>query len=435
MRPGFLGDCDVAVIGAGLAGSAAAVFAVDRGLSTLVCGDSGQSCFASGLFDLLGAHPADSDRFLADPWEGLEALRRHCPDHPYARLRREQIQSAVAAWLAHLADCGLAYRHQPQRNLLVLTAAGTLKPTYAVPPTVWPGIQALAEGRRALIAGFHGLREFSAHQIAAVAARLWPSLRPVCLDFPDGRPGAERAPELMAMAVVREEVRRRLAEALRQAAADAEVVGLPAVLGRQADERWWRDLQARVGRPIFEIPTLPPSLPGLRLREALTDRMRRSGMDLAVPGRVQRVEIQQRHFHLELVEGHQSRRVLARSLIVATGRFLGGGLTADRQTIREPLLDLPVVQPPHRRDWHRPRFFDPAGHPINRCGLVVDDAFRPLDARGRAVHPRLAAAGTILAGHDWAREKCGSGLAVASAWAAVNTLARELDGKAPRPLA
>ena len=421
------GRFDLAIVGAGLAGCAAAAFAVRRGLSVIVCGDSGESYFASGLFDLLGVHPAQADRFLADPRAGIAALQRDRPEHPYARLSIQGIETAVAAWLDHLAACNLAYRTAAGRNVLVLTAAGTVKPSFAVPQTMWPGVVALAEGRRALVVGFEGMREFSAHQIAAVAARCWPSLMPVCLAFPDGRSGVDRTSEFMAMAMAREEVRQRLAADIRRVAGDAAVVGLPAVLGREPDGRFLRDLEARTGRPVFEIPTLPPSVPGLRLREALLEKMRRDGVDLAVPGRVGKAETDAEGFRLHLVAGPGERWVGARAVVIATGRFLGGGLAADRSKIRETLFDLPVAQPADRHEWHRLGFFDAAGHPVNRCGVVTDARFRPLGRDGRPVHPRLAAAGTILAGHDWAREKCGSGLAVASAYAAVDGLADALS--------
>ncbi len=419
---------DLAVAGAGLAGSAAAAFAAGRGLSTIICGDTGQSYFASGLFDLLGVHPSGAECFLADPWEGIEALRRECPEHPYARVSVKTIQAAVAAWIGHLKNCGLTYCSEAGRNLLVLTAAGTLKPTYAVPETMWPGVAARAEGKKALVVGFEGLREFSAQQIAFVAARSWPGLRPVCLPFPDGRSGADRAPETMAMAMVRQEVRRKLTEDLCRVAGDADLVGLPAVLGREPQGRWWRDLAERIARPVFEIPTLPPSVPGLRLREALQERLRLDGVDRAVPGRIGRIEMADEGFRLRVDPATGAARVLrARSLVLATGRFLGGGLASDRSRIRETLLDIPVIQPDDRRQWHRKRFFDPAGHPVNRCGLNTDGHFRPLGAHGKPIHPRLAAAGVILAGQDWARDKCGSGLAVVSAWAAVNALADSLS--------
>jgi len=65
-------------------------------------------------------------------------------------------------------------------------------------------------------------------------------------------------------------------------------------------------------------------------------------------------------------------------------------------------------------------FLDLRGHPVNRAGLEIDNLFRPLDSSGGAAFERLFAAGSILAHQDWMRMKCGSGLAIGSAYAAVN---------------
>jgi len=49
----------------------------------------------------------------------------------------------------------------------------------------------------------------------------------------------------------------------------------------------------------------------------------------------------------------------------------------------------------------------------------IDDCFRPLDGSEDPAFERLFAAGSILAHQDWKRMKCGSGLAISSAYKAV----------------
>lgn len=120
--------------------------------------------------------------------------------------------------------------------------------------------------------------------------------------------------------------------------------------------------------------------------------------------------------------------IRARAIVLASGRFFGQGLAADRQRIRETLFNLSVYQPPDRAGWHRPDFFDPRGHPINQAGLIVDDQFRPLDESGRPAFTTLYAAGSILAHQDWMRMKCGSGLAIATAYGAVEALMKQMKG-------
>jgi len=50
----------------------------------------------------------------------------------------------------------------------------------------------------------------------------------------------------------------------------------------------------------------------------------------------------------------------------------------------------------------------------------VDDLFRPIGKDGGPVFYNLFACGYILAHQDWMRMKCGSGLAIGTASAAVD---------------
>ena len=86
------------------------------------------------------------------------------------------------------------------------------------------------------------------------------------------------------------------------------------------------------------------------------------------------------------------------------------------------MFDLPVTQPESRTLWHREQFLDPRGHAVNSAGLSVDESFRPLDENGRPMYDNLYAAGSILAGQDWMRMKCGAGLAIATAYKAVQEI-------------
>jgi glycerol-3-phosphate dehydrogenase subunit B len=122
-------------------------------------------------------------------------------------------------------------------------------------------------------------------------------------------------------------------------------------------------------------------------------------------------------------------------VILASGRFLGRGLRAERTRIIETVFGLPVYQASDRASWHREELLDPKGHPIHRAGVEIDDCFRPLADHGGPAYDRLFAAGSILAHQDWIREKCGSGLAVASARAAVTACLKlqNTGEKSPAP--
>ncbi|MBK7472693.1 MAG: glycerol-3-phosphate dehydrogenase subunit GlpB [Betaproteobacteria bacterium] len=433
MTSGRGNSCDVAVIGAGMAGMAAALFAAERGLSCIQVGSGGGILFASGLLDLLGVHPVAEGRLWRSPYAALAALAREQPDNPLARVDPGAIRTAFESFVAALGEAGLAYAPLGGRNRSVLTALGTLKTTFGVPLSMVAGANLLeAPDARppCLLVDFRGLREFSARQIAATLADRWPGLRCQRIDFP----GFEAVPELYAAHLARAlesgETRERTIALIQPLLGDAHAVGLPAVLGLGHSRAVHAAFEAGLGLPVFEIPTMPTSVPGLRLLGALERVMAARGVRRRHLSSVRALARNGNPgtMTLELDGVPGGERLCARAVVLATGRFSGRGLTADRGGVRESLLGLPVQQPASREAWHQRDFLDPSGHAINRAGLRIDAAWRPLDAGGKPAWPRLYAVGSILAGQDWMRAKCGSGLAIATAWAAMEQVADHLGG-------
>lgn len=408
------------VIGAGMAGMAAALFAANRGLSTVLVGESSEVIFSSGLLDLLGVHPIAEQRVWDDPWAALAALRRDTPEHPYARIADNDIRAAFERVVAFLEEAGLPYALGGDRNQRLLTSLGTEKITYTLPRTMATGPLALARKGPCLIMDIRGLKGFSARQIVSARKADWPGIRPVRIEFPGTEKQAEVYTEPLARALEVEEQRETLAAVLDPHVKDVDFVGMPAILGIYRCREVLMHLERRLGVKLFEIPTFPPCIPGLRLKEAFEQRLPERGVRMITGRRVLSARFEGREgFLFEVGASDVQLRVRSKATVLGSGRFLGGGLRSDRRRVRETIFGLPVHQPAGRAQWHRRRFLNPAGHPLNRAGLAVDDRFRPLDAHGRPAHPALFAAGAILAHHDWMRAKCGSGLAIASAYAAV----------------
>jgi glycerol-3-phosphate dehydrogenase subunit B len=425
-------SCDVAVIGAGMAGMAAALFAAERGLTCIQVGNSGGLLFASGLLDLLGVQPVAEGRVWQSPFEALAALALAQPDHPMARVDAQSIRSAFETFVAALGGAGLRYASLGERNRKILTSIGTIKTTFGVPRSMIAGVNALKTRPPCLLVDFRGLREFSAAQIAATLGEHWTGLRHERIEFP----GCEALPELYAAHLARAletgQTRARAIALVKPLLGEARTVGFPAVLGLARSSEVHAAFEAGLGVPVFEIPTMPTSVPGLRLLGALEQLMAARGVRRRHQATVRALAFEgdggTATLHLEGISGGE--RVSARAVVLATGRFSGRGLVADREGVREGVLGLPVLQPSSRAAWHQHDFLDPSGHAINRAGLRVDDAWRPLDAGGKPAWPRLHAVGSILAHQDWMRSKCGSGLAIATAWAAIDQVARELRGTA-----
>ena len=416
-------SCRLMVIGAGMAGSAAALFAARRGISTVQAGLTGETLYASGLFDLYGVAHGSTRELIDDPWQGLKQLKQDHPKHPICRLSTRQIRSAMDVLTSFLGDAGHPYAGYPNKNVRLITPVGTIKRTFRVPVTMWAGVQALEEKAPCLIVDIQGLRGFSAAQIVSTLKPSWPELKAASIDLPwENRLGPKYA-EHIARGLEVEAARRELADTIRPHLGKANYVGLPAILGIHITETVRKDLNQMLGVPVFEIPTMPPAVSGTRLKEAFDIHMPQLGVKSFYHHTVHTIDRRaDGRFVLEVGRTAPETTVVADNVLLATGRFLGKGLVAERKGIREALMDLPVRQPEDRSCWHRASFLDPKGHAINLCGIEVDDRFRPVNPDVQAVYENLYAAGSILAHQDWIRTKSGTGLAVATAYGAIEAM-------------
>ena len=120
------------------------------------------------------------------------------------------------------------------------------------------------------------------------------------------------------------------------------------------------------------------------------------------------------------------------ALVLATGGMAGGGLVGEPEGgIRETILGLPVDGPPIDR-WLGGDPLDPGALPIAAAGLRTDDALRPIDparAQDGPLFDNVRVVGGLLAGQRVMVERCGDGVALASAWRA----AASLSGGASKP--
>lgn len=413
-------ECDVCVIGSGLAGMATALFAAARGLSVAQVGHTGEIIFASGLLDLLSVYPVREKRMWRDPWAAIDKMIGDMNEHPFVHIKKSDIKAAFDEILDILKEAGLPYQRRINRNSDILTAMGTIKRTYAVPHTMWNGVLALEKKPACMIIGIRGLKGFSARQITAALQPGWPNLRAASVSFPDMDQFSEVYTERMANALLLPRNREKFAQIIRPLIKKSKFAGLPAILGLHRTVEIISHIEELVDVPLFEIPTMPPSVPGLRLKEAFERSLRRRNVQYFATNRALKVlPAAEGHFETQIGQNQIEHTVYTKGIILASGRFIGGGLHADRQHIRESIFNLPVYQPANRADWHRRDLLDPRGHLINRAGLKIDRTFRPVDDSGHPVFETLFAAGSILAHNDWKRLKCGAGVAIASAYAAV----------------
>jgi len=408
-------ESEVLVIGGGLAGLTSALAAAHEGADVrLVSYKQSTLRNASGLVDVLGYTP-DGEGPLSDPYDAIPTLPE---EHPYRTVGIAGVREAMSLFDDAVPD----YRgDHTDANALLPTHGGTVKPTARYPAGASAGIA--SDDRDVLLVGFESLVDFDAPRAGAHlnAAGVPFEARGVTVQFPgDLRADATvtRYVKLLdtdSVVTVRGRERpasEALAARVNPEIEDEDRVGFPAILGQDHAGAVRADLERQLGADVFEVPMGPPSLPGLRLEDALFDALDRAGASIETGNPVVDYEGEERIERVFVEKNGARIPNAADQYVLATGGLVGKGVQSERETVYEPVFDCHVPHPGDRYDWFERAAF--GNHPFARFGVPTDDDLRPMDADGRPEFDNLRAAGSVLGGYDFATEKSGSGVSIAT---------------------
>jgi glycerol-3-phosphate dehydrogenase subunit B len=411
---------DTVVVGAGLAGLCAALRLAEQGQRVLIVARGvGATHLAPATVDVLGYL---GDERVESPADSIRKLLERAPGHPYGHVSRDILGASLGWFSERVVHMG--YAGSLQENLLLPTAVGVAKPSALAARTLLGGD--LRAGGRFVFVGFRGFKDFHPSLLAdnLMHARLPLPLTARALELdPPAHLAGDLSGRMLADQFDNHDLSDWLVRSLDHRVEPDERVGFPAVLGVRRVDQTWRDLESGLQRRVFEVSTLPPSVPGMRLFDALTTALRAAGARLVIGANV--VGAKAHDGQIEAVEVASAAGTVshpARSVVLASGGFASGGLELDsRGVTRETVFDLPVAGVPDTQRPHFvPEYFD--AQPLDAAGVAVDELLRPVDSNERPVYMNLHAAGAILAGAVPWKEKSGTGISVATGYAAAQAI-------------
>lgn len=407
---------DVVVVGAGVAGLGAALAARDAGATVLVVGaGAGGSLLAGGAWDVAPLNEGLAEA-LAPPRtlrRAIAEVARTRPHHPYAILDDAPARVAAAHERVLSALGGYRALDLDGHGLLVATDLGLLRRTASAQDTVLD----LAEHRAVVVPALDEIAGWDGTFVASSLDELLGGL---------GEAPRFRACPVAAMATVSA---RRHAHELAQggvalALVDALVAQkdgataalLPALL--PIDREGPRAHVERFGAAVGEVLSSLAGPQGLRLALRIDAALEVAG---CTRGDVPASAVEYDGGDITLVlEGGE--RLDAGAVVLATGKYLGGGLIARGGSPVEALADLPLFH--EGRVESLPSSVDPSGRdprqlfgpdlftggPGWAMGVGYDSKFRALGASGSPASDRLFAAGALLSGVDSSRDGTGLGV-------------------------
>jgi glycerol-3-phosphate dehydrogenase subunit B len=412
---------ELAVVGSGLAALTAARAIQEAGREVVLVWPGLSSLyFVYATVDVLGYPSASGLNPIDDPAEGVAQLIKEQPSHPYARAGLPALQQGVNLVLDWLREAGLVWEGTLARNLLLPTTTGTPKPACLVPASMAAGD--LRRPDPIVLCGFDGYQDFAPELAASNLKRHWvrgggrvTSLRVAAPGY-----GPDRLFTSIDLARSFEDpgFRGEVASRIRdQVSGDGVRVGIPAVLGLTRAEEAYADFEAVLGHPVFEIPTVPPSVAALRLFDRLRKHLQETGVELIWNAPAHDAQVRgSRCTSISLKAAGRDRPVEARAFVLALEDWVDGAFRAGVHLVRDPFFDTVIAEHQLPAERTAESLFSP--QPYAQLGYQLTDRLQPADPSGRPLADNVFVAGGAMAGYDPSGTKSRGGMAIATGYRA-----------------
>ena len=403
---------DVVVVGSGIAGMSAALVAAQCGKKvTLLTHGVGSLAISSGCLDVLGY--VNGTR-VSNPFDGMDLLPA---EHPYSLIGEDSIREAVA-WFMELTRRGdLDFAKAAEGNHNLITVMGTLKPSYLCPDSFNPAY--LEDVHRAVVVTVEDMKDVHPGLIIDQLHRYekYADLELVEAVLPNPMGSAHRniTPLDIARYVETPEGLEWLKNSLAPYAKLYRVFLVPPICGMKHSQQIWNKLCDALNIKLIEMVSIPPGVAGLRLREIFKKALNAAGVYTVENTEVVRAEVEQGACKaLFTMTSAGENRWEADEFIIASGGLLGGGIGTAPGKAWETIFGLSLDMPANTEEWSSPDIF--GSSLFASMGVKANNELKPIDNEGNVLLSNVRFAGRILGGYDFAAEKSGHGVALATGW-------------------
>lgn len=421
---------DVLVIGGGTAACVAAETAVRNGKSvTMLFQNGGHSEISAGTVDILGVIPGEKPLICEDYQEGIAALVKQYPEHIYTKCS-DELDKGIEVLVSLAKEGGYPLIGFGGKNVWVPNMMGTFSINAYVPETMSETVVVPGQQERVLVVGIKGNAAFNA-QAAAVSYQHyqkklngqaeyysteihltgWGDRQKVSdgelADYLDTKNGREEL--IAAIKTLNNNERYHFDKIL-----------FPPVLGYLHYHEILAEIKAVCGCQAGEVAALGNSVIGYRFTRALYRGLEKHGVNLLRGAKAEALAVTENGVEVSCTIGlidqlhpGSKQTLSAATVILATGGFVGGGVKARKTEVWVEVLNKNlgmVAENQLNRD-----VVNASGQDFMRMGVTVnaDMSVADQDYKGK-----VFACGNVVAGHNFASERSGTGIAAASAYQA-----------------
>ncbi len=406
---------DTIIIGGGLSGLTCGIALAKKGKKTaVVCGGQSSLHFNSGSFDLIGYNDGKE---VADPTQAASQLPE---SHPYGKVKDLEALAKEAKEL--LNEAGISTQGDNHKNHYRLSPIGKLIPTWLTMDGLFTVNNAEElKGKKICLANITGFLDFPVPYIANGLRGHGAEVSLVTVTTPLLEHARQSPTEMRATNIANylanDNNVKEVAEKLKAAIpAGIDLLLLPAVLG-VANDHAAKLLQDSLPVKTQFVATMPPSVPGVRVQTLLRQYFQKLGGTLIPNNTVVKGELDGKQLKKVHTDKLGTTALEADSFVLASGSFLGGGLTSDYEAVHEPILNLDVDADEDRTKWTSYNLYDK--QPYQSYGVKTGDNL--LATKNGQTLDNVYAIGSILSGND-PRMATSTGIDLLTALAVASTL-------------
>lgn len=406
---------DTLIIGGGLAGLISGIKLCKQNKKCAIV-SSGQSAlhFCSGSFDLLNTLPDGS--IVTNPQEGIRSLIEQKNEHPYAKIGEAKIVELIEEAKKLFKELEIPFISF-EENHYRITPIGEIKPT-------WLSINYFATSKsleempwkNVAIFNMTGFLDFYPEFIASGLRKKGVKTSIHLFTLPSLERLRKSPSELRSsnmtniMDQLNPEEFQLLVSTLREGSSDADVIVLPAILGLKSDTVITQ-LEKEVGKQILLIPTLPPSVIGIKLQQHLVKQFQRLGGEYMLGDSINKAEIENNKITKLYSFNHGDIPFIAKDIILATGSYFSQGLISTRERIYEPIFGLDINYDTNRSNWYDKNVYNE--QPYMTFGIKTNKDFNGL-MDGKPIE-NLRVIGAGLESFNPIKEGSGGGVSIMTA--------------------
>lgn len=429
---------DLIIIGSGFSGMVAAAKAVEKKLKfCIVSKGLGASEFFSGSFDFLDDPHYSSDiqskSALKDAFLSLDRTNQ---DHLYSKLSRSHQIKSLPDFMKNEAEfflkaLSLDLSGDSQRYVYALDPVGNLRPAAFLRKTNLFDIDSAKEKKINVVSLKNYAYDFS-NQILFNLEKLSHQkelqfqVEKIEIDLSCIKNLTDPNPIDLALEFDKAQAQSELLSALQSFKQD--ILIFPDVLGIQSHEALLSEIQKETESHCIETLSALPSVNGQRLKRDFENFTQEKSIETI---KAQVISFDAKSDDLKSItvldrSSQQKKELKAKSFIIATGKYLGGGMRHQKDQLEESIFSSQIfyqgkaVHQPLSEDFIQDEHEN--SHPFLSMGLLTDNDFSPLNSENTKAYKNLKATGHILGGFDYTRQNCAFGISLLTSSLLINKI-------------